>query len=70
MAHGGFEVGGVPPHDRAGDRFERAGAVPLGLQALVADGAGAMEEDRALERGLRLDLIHLARGLALSLGRH
>lgn len=68
MAHGGFEVGGVPQHDRAGDQIERAGAVSLGLQAVVADAADAMEEDRALECVLRLALVQLARGLAALLG--
>lgn len=45
VTHGGFEVGGVPQHDCVGDQIERAGVVSLGLQAVVADAAGAMEED-------------------------
>jgi hypothetical protein len=47
MAHRGFKVGGVPQHDRAGDQIECAGAVSLGLQAVIADAAGAMERSRA-----------------------
>lgn len=42
--------------------------MPLSLQAVVADAAGAMEEDRALERVLRLTLVQFARGLASFLG--
>src|SRR3546814_2216912 len=54
MPHGGFEVGRVPQNDGAGDQVERTRAVALGLEPMIPQSAGAVEEDGALQRVLRL----------------
>lgn len=68
MPHCGSEIGGVPQYDGAGDEIERARPMSLGLQSVIADPAGAMEKDGALEGVLGLSLVQLAGGAAAFFG--
>lgn len=68
VPHDGLKVGRVPQHDCARDEVERARAMALSLNSLVANPTCTMEEDRPLERVLRLALVQFADRAAAFLG--
>ncbi len=68
MRSGGLQVGRIPQDDGTGDEVERACAMALGLQRMIADAADAMEEDGAFQRIFCFPLVEFAGGAATLFG--
>ena len=60
MHPGGLQVGRVPQNYGAGDEVERARAMGLRLQRMIADTADPMEEDGTFQRIFGLTLVEFS----------